>query len=66
MTIQNSQEKINIVNNLNVGIKFHGNSVTVQMEGPSNIYIEKYQETYICSKILPNVSLKNVIIGTKR
>lgn len=51
---------------VSVDITFHGNSVTVGTKGPMRVEMGKRKERYIFSCMLPNVGVKNVILGTKR
>lgn len=64
--VVNKQEQVQMHTNVTFGIQFHGNSVTVKTQGPSFIEFSKHGETYVFSKSVPDVAIKNVIIGTKR
>ena len=48
-----------------LGTNFHGNSVTAHTNGPTHIYLQS-GEKYTVSKGMPDMGIKNVIIGTRR
>lgn len=65
-TVENIQENISTLTNTTFSIKFHGNSVSIKTDGPLKVDIFQFQEQYIFSKSLPDVCVRNLILGTKR
>lgn len=64
--MENETAEMTVQGNISFGIKFHGNSVSVAGMGPNKMVLKKHNEHYDFSSVLPNLSIKNVILGTKR
>jgi len=64
--MENTQEKIQMQGNIEFDIHFHGNSVSVLTKGPIKMKLGARAEQYFFSTVLPDLSIRNVIIGTKR
>jgi len=63
---ENKVENISTVSNITFAIKFHGNSASVKTDGLSRVDANNFDEQYTLSKAVPDVLIKNVILGTKR
>lgn len=64
--IENKQEKVRVQVNVTFATKFHGNSASVGVQGVEKIQLLNHEEEYILSRPLPDMWVKNVILGTKR
>jgi hypothetical protein len=64
--MRNTEADVTVEGFVQVDITFHGNSVTVGTKGPMKVDMGKRKEKYTFSCMLPNVGVKNVILGTKR
>lgn len=64
--VQNKEHNVQAKYNVTFEIKFHGNSVSIATNGGTHIEFLEHGEEFIISKALPDMLLKNVIIGTKR
>jgi len=64
--MRNTEADVTVEGFVQVDITFHGNSVTVGTKGPMKVDMGKRKERYTFSCMLPNVGVKNVILGTKR
>jgi len=64
--MRNTEADVLVEGFVSVDITFHGNSVTVGTKGPMKAAMGKRKEHYTFSCMLPNVGVKNVILGTKR
>eukprot|EP01114_Cavostelium_apophysatum_P022528 TRINITY_DN817_c1_g1_i1.p1 TRINITY_DN817_c1_g1~~TRINITY_DN817_c1_g1_i1.p1 ORF type:complete len:318 (+),score=99.90 TRINITY_DN817_c1_g1_i1:461-1414(+) len=65
------KQKISMLGNFETGgIKFHGNSVGITVKGSFRLEMTNpttgHIEQYIANKPFPNITIKNVILGTKR
>jgi len=68
ISIMNDKEGVSLLCNLSFSIKFHGNSVSVKSDdSPIVITLNNHSSTpEQYHTHLPNVGIRNVIIGTKR
>jgi len=65
INIWNEKENVEMLCNLIFSVKFHGNSVSVKTDtSPLHVNFHNLGEQYLTN--MPNVSIKNVILGTKR
>lgn len=64
--MRNTDADVLVEGSMKADITFHGNSVTIKTTGPMKVEFGKRKEKYSLSCMLPNVGVKNVIIGTKR
>lgn len=78
--VENSTEKLKVKSNVTfstlynypqiltyrTGTAFHGNSVTAMPSGPTEVEFGNHNEVYKLNPGMPNVGIKNVIIGTRR
>jgi len=64
--VQNKEQNVQANYNVTFEIKFHGNSVSIATNGGTKIEFLEHGEEIVISKALPDMLLKNVIIGTKR
>jgi len=64
--VSNPTEKVHLSTNIQFGTHFHGNSVTANPTGATYIDFELHNERYEISKSMPDIGIKNVIIGTRR
>jgi len=52
--------------NIEFGVKFNGNSLTISTKGFTDIYVEEFDEMYEFDKPLPDMFVLNVVWGTRR
>jgi hypothetical protein len=64
--IENVDEELKMISNVTFGTHFHGNSVTAQTIGPTFIDFKKHGECYYFPKGMPDMGIKNVVLGTRR
>jgi len=64
--IENKEEGVKIKSNALFKTYFHGNSVTAAPTGSTYVHFTKYDEVYELPKGLPDMGVKNVILGTRR
>jgi len=64
--IESKNERIKVRSTDHFATKFHGNSISVAITGVTKIELGFHGEHYLFSKPLPDVWIKNTIIGTKR
>jgi len=65
-SFDNKKEQVKAQGSVTADITFHGNSVTVLTRGPMRVVMAVHNEEYLFSTVLPDVGVKNVILGTKR
>jgi len=63
---ENVEEGLRLEANIKFTTQFHGNSATALPTGATYIDFSKHEERYIISKSLPDMGIKNVILGTRR
>jgi hypothetical protein len=64
--LENKAAGTQLMGNISFGIKFHGNSVSVNTAGSIKVWLREWNEEYQFSVFLPDLLVKNVILGTKR
>jgi len=64
--MENTDQKVKMEGNIAFDIHFHGNSVSMLTKGPIKMNLGAKNEQYLFSTVLPDLSIRNVIIGTKR
>jgi len=64
--VYNRQEQIILKENLSFGVTFGGNKVSIITNGAGTIRLEKLNETYEMPKKIPDMSVRQLILGTKR
>jgi hypothetical protein len=64
--IESKNEKIKLRSSIHFATKFHGNSISAFVTGGCKIELGFHGEQYIFNKPLPDLWIKNTIIGTKR
>lgn len=64
--VVNEAEQFKMQGNIKFSIEFYGNSVGVKGEGSAKVELQKHGERYLFSSALPNLTIKNVLIGSKR
>jgi len=64
--VENQDQNIRVTGNVTFGLKFHGNSVTINSSGFTKVLLGNFGEEYEFSPSLPNKEIKNVILGTRR
>jgi hypothetical protein len=62
----NEQENVSFSSNVTFNVRFGGNHVNVGLDGTVAIRFGDRDETYESNKFVPDMIVKNVIIGTKR
>jgi len=64
--VENTEEQVRMSSSVKFSTHFHGNSVTAHPEG--HVYVDFYRrdERYILEKAMPDITIKNVILGTRR
>jgi len=68
MFLRNDKQNLEVHSNSNFSVKFHGNSVTVTGKGfiiIDVVNVEGKRERYHIDKPLPDLLIKNVILGTR-
>eukprot|EP01120_Amphizonella_sp_Union-15-10_P016481 TRINITY_DN8721_c0_g1_i2.p1 TRINITY_DN8721_c0_g1~~TRINITY_DN8721_c0_g1_i2.p1 ORF type:complete len:376 (-),score=42.19 TRINITY_DN8721_c0_g1_i2:20-1147(-) len=63
--VANSKLGIVIDTNIRLRPKFQGNSVFVSSDSFSIVYLEKFGEVYNLTKSVPDILIKNIILGTR-
>ena len=66
--IYNPTHGVRLSGNMNFGVVFHQNSVTVETKGGLKVYLELKdgtKETYLMEAGVPSMFIKNVLLGTK-
>lgn len=66
--IYNPQHGVRVSGNMNFGVLFHTNSVTVEVKGGAKITLtlpDGSEELYLLEEGIPNMLIKNVLLGTK-
>jgi len=64
--VHNAKENVTISSNVSFNVKFGGNHVTVGLDGSVLIDFAKYGEQFEMTKAVPDMVIKNVVLGTKR
>jgi len=64
--VLNSQEKITLSSMVSFAVRFGGNSVSIVTDGAAVINCEKLNEQYQLPKRVPDMVVRNLILGTKK
>jgi len=64
--IYNKQEDIILTENLSFGVTFGGNKLSIVTNGPGRLRLEKLNETYDMPKKIPDMTVRQLILGTKK
>lgn len=62
----NDELKIYIEGSTEFGVKFNGNSISICNKGNIEIKLDHHEEVYLISKVVPDLQILNVLLGTKR
>merc|ERR1712137_1250841 len=66
--IYNEEHGVRLSGNMLFGVLFHSNSVTVEIKGGAKIYLtlpDGTEEKYLLEEGIPDMFIKNVLLGTK-
>ena len=63
--VRNAQHELEVASNLAFTVKFHGNSASISVSGPSTLQVKKRNETYRFSRCIPAMLVRNLVLGTK-
>jgi len=62
--IENAEQNVRMQTTVEFSTSFHGNSVTAKPVGPA--FIEMNNQKYVINKTMPDMMIRNVILGTRR
>lgn len=63
--VRNDHHELEVASNLAFTVKFHGNSASISVSGPSTLQLKKRNETYRFSRCIPAMLVRNLVLGTK-
>jgi len=64
--MRNDKHNVEYISNVRFAITFHGNSVSCNLDGHSQVDFKNLGETYLAPKWVPDVVIQNVLFGTRR
>jgi len=66
VVMENTEENLKLYSTAEFSTAFHGNSVTAFTTGATVIQLKNLDEVYEMPRGMPNLGVKNVILGTRR
>jgi len=64
--LENSAENVFVEANVSFSTKYYGNSAGVASSGKELVHLRNFDEVYCFSKCMPDIMIRNMILGTKR